>query len=88
MVLRQKYFIFIPLGFWGEIQKVNLKNTSTKSKNLNCFHTYEWCFMECRKTIWTNFQRNFSTGEVEIEDSVIYHKTELENEEIIMHFIL
>ena len=23
-----------------------------------------------------NFQRNFSTGEVEIEDSVIYHKTE------------
>ena len=24
----------------------------------------------------TNFQRNFSTGEVEIQDSVIYHKTE------------
>ena len=24
----------------------------------------------------TNFQRNFSTGEVEVEDSVIYHKTE------------
>jgi cellobiose phosphorylase len=24
----------------------------------------------------TNFQRNFSTGEVEIKDSVIYHKTE------------
>ena len=24
----------------------------------------------------TNFQRNFNTGEVEIEDSVIYHKTE------------
>lgn len=24
----------------------------------------------------TNFQRNFNTGEVEVEDSVIYHKTE------------
>ncbi|MBI9041623.1 glycosyl transferase [Lutibacter sp.] len=66
---------FIPLGFWGEIQKVNLKNTTSKVKTLKLYSFIEWALWNAEDDM-TNFQRNFSTGEVEIEDSVIYHKTE------------
>jgi cellobiose phosphorylase len=66
---------FIPLGFWGEIQKVSLKNTSSETKRLKLFSFIEWCLWNAEDDM-TNFQRNFSTGEVEIEDSTIYHKTE------------
>jgi cellobiose phosphorylase len=66
---------FIPLGFWGEIQKVNLKNTSQEIKKIKLFSFIEFALWNAEDDM-TNFQRNFSTGEVEIEDSVIYHKTE------------
>ena len=66
---------FIPLGFWGEIQKVSLKNTSSETKKIKLFSFIEWCLWNAEDDM-TNFQRNFSTGEVEVKDSVIYHKTE------------
>ncbi len=66
---------FIPLGFWGEIQKVSLTNNSTETKKLKLFSFIEWALWNAEDDM-TNFQRNFSTGEVEVEDSVIYHKTE------------
>ena len=66
---------FIPLGTWAEVQKVKLKNTSGAAKKLKLFSFIEWCLWNAEDDM-TNFQRNFSTGEVEIEDSVIYHKTE------------
>ncbi len=66
---------FIPLGFWGEIQKVSLRNDSSETKKLKLFSFIEWCLWNAEDDM-TNFQRNFNTGEVEIEDSVIYHKTE------------
>ncbi|HON52894.1 MAG TPA: glycosyl transferase, partial [Bacteroidales bacterium] len=66
---------FIPLGFWGEILKVSVKNTTSASKKIKLFSFIEWCLWNAEDDM-TNFQRNFSTGEVEIEDSVIYHKTE------------
>ncbi|MRX65054.1 GH36-type glycosyl hydrolase domain-containing protein [Maribacter luteus] len=66
---------FIPLGFWGELQKVSLKNTSSETKKLKLFSFVEWCLWNAEDDM-TNFQRNFSTGEVEIQDSTIYHKTE------------
>ena len=66
---------FIPLGFWGEIQKVTLKNTSSERKKIKLFSFIEWCLWNAEDDM-TNFQRNYNTGEVEIEDSVIYHKTE------------
>ncbi|MGB5437839.1 MAG: glycosyl hydrolase family 65 protein [Maribacter sp.] len=70
-----KILQFIPLGFWGEIQKVSLKNTTSETKKLKLFSFIEWCLWNAEDDM-TNFQRNFSTGEVEIEDSTIYHKTE------------
>ena len=66
---------FIPLGFWGEIQKVSLQNNSSEVKKLKLFSFIEWALWNAEDDM-TNFQRNFNTGEVEIEDSVIYHKTE------------
>jgi len=66
---------FIPLGFWGEIQKVSLKNNTSEVKKLKLFSFIEWALWNAEDDM-TNFQRNFNTGEVEIEDSVIYHKTE------------
>jgi len=66
---------FIPLGFWGEIQKLSLKNNSSEVKKLKLFSFIEWALWNAEDDM-TNFQRNFSTGEVEVEDSVLYHKTE------------
>ncbi|HRH78285.1 MAG TPA: glycosyl transferase, partial [Cellvibrionaceae bacterium] len=66
---------FIPLGTWAEIQKIKLTNTTSDVKKLKLFSFAEWCLWNAEDDM-TNFQRNFSTGEVEIQDSVIYHKTE------------
>ncbi|MCL2326993.1 MAG: glycosyl transferase [Bacteroidetes bacterium] len=66
---------FIPLGFWGEVLKVSLKNNDSNPKKLKLFSFVEWCLWNAEDDN-ANFQRNFSTGEVEIENSVIYHKTE------------
>lgn len=66
---------FIPLGFWGEIQKVSLTNKTSEVKKLKLFSFIEWALWNAEDDM-TNFQRNFNTGEVEIEDSVLYHKTE------------
>lgn len=66
---------FIPLGFHGEVQKVTIKNSSSEEKSIQLFSFLEWCLWNAEDDM-TNFQRNFSTGEVEVEDSVIYHKTE------------
>jgi cellobiose phosphorylase len=66
---------FIPLGTWAEVQKVTLTNTSKQAKKFKLFSLVEWCLWNAEDDM-ANFQRNFSTGEVEIQDSVIYHKTE------------
>ncbi|HOW31294.1 MAG TPA: glycosyl transferase [Bacteroidales bacterium] len=66
---------FVPLKTWAEVQKLTLKNTTDKEKKLKVFSFVEWALWNAA-TDMENFQRNFSTGEVEIEGSVIYHKTE------------
>ena len=76
---------FVPLKTWAEVQKVTLKNTSKEVKHLKLFSYTEWCLWNAA-TDGENFQRNLSTGEVEIESTVldassvksttIYHKTE------------
>ena len=66
---------FVPLKTWAEVQKLTLTNTTNKVKKLKLFSFQEWCLWNA-STDMENFQRNFSTGEVEIDGSVIYHKTE------------
>lgn len=66
---------FVPLHTWGEVQKLTLRNLDTKTKTIKLYSFAEWCLWNAA-TDMENFQRNFSTGEVEVDGSVIYHKTE------------
>lgn len=66
---------FVPMNFNGEVQKVVLKNTGKAAKSFKLFSLLEWCLWDAQDDS-TNFQRNFSTGEVEVDGSVIFHKTE------------
>ena len=66
---------FVPLKAHCEVQKLTLRNTSGEAKSLKLFSFVEWCLWNAA-TDMENFQRNFSTGEVEIDGSTIYHKTE------------
>ena len=66
---------FVPLGAHCEVQKLTLKNNANVPKSLKLFSFAEWCLWNAA-TDMENFQRNLSTGEVEIEGSTIYHKTE------------
>ena len=66
---------FVPLNFNGEIQRITLKNTSDKTKNIKLYSFVEWAFYNAIDDM-TNFQRNLSIGEVEVEENAIYHKTE------------
>lgn len=66
---------FVPLKTRAEIQKLTLRNTSDKIKKIKLFSFVEWCLWNAQ-TDMENFQRNLSLGEVEVENSVIYHKTE------------
>lgn len=66
---------FVPLKTWAEVQKLTLTNKSNEPKSVKLFSFIEWCLWNAA-TDMENFQRNFSTGEVEIDGSTIYHKTE------------
>ena len=66
---------FVPLHKNCEIQQIKLLNLGNSTKHLKVFSFQEWCLWNAA-TDMENFQRNFSTGEVEIEGSTIYHKTE------------
>ncbi|MGV8983359.1 GH36-type glycosyl hydrolase domain-containing protein [Clostridium sp.] len=67
--------MFVPLKYHGEVNRLKIKNTSSASKEITIFSFIEFCLWNAYDDM-TNFQRNFSTGEVEIDNSVIYHKTE------------
>ena len=66
---------FVPLEDNCEIHKIVLKNESDRDKDVDIFSFVEFCLWNANDDM-TNFQRNFSIGEVEVEGSVIYHKTE------------
>jgi len=65
----------VPLGSTCEVHRVRVKNTSKGAKKVSLFSFVEFCLWNAQDD-QTNFQRNFSTGEVEKEGSVLYHKTE------------
>jgi cellobiose phosphorylase len=58
-----------------EIWELTLINHHSQPINLSIFSSIEFCLWDAQDDA-ANFQRNFSTGEVEVEDGVIYHKTE------------
>ena len=73
--IRASVLFFVPLHTWAEVQKLTLTNTGDAPKKIKLYSFAEWCLWNAA-TDMENFQRNFSTGEVEVDGSVIYHKTE------------
>lgn len=73
--LRVKQLQFVPLGVTGEVHQLTVSNVSDAPKDVKLFSFVEFCLWNANDDM-TNFQRNLSTGEVEIKGSVIYHKTE------------
>jgi len=66
---------FVPLNTHAEVQKLTLSNHTAGLKKIKLFSFVEWAFWNA-VTDMENFQRNLSLGEVEIDGSTIYHKTE------------
>lgn len=66
---------FVPLDVNCEIHRLELTNHDENTKNINIISYLEWCLFDAYDDM-TNFQRNYSIGEVEVEESTIYHKTE------------
>lgn len=66
---------FVPVGETCEVGKLSLTNESNEIRNFSVFSYVEFCLWNAMDDM-TNFQRNFSTGEVEIHGSALYHKTE------------
>ena len=73
--LKATVTFFVPNNYKGEVQKVTLKNEGTTPKEFKFFSFLEWCLWNAEDDS-TNFQRNFNTGEVEVEGSTLFHKTE------------
>ena len=66
---------FVPRGVNALVTRLTLSNRSDAVKEVSVYSFVEFCLWNAQDDS-TNFQRNFSTGEVEIEGSAIYHKTE------------
>ena len=66
---------FVPVKDNCEITKVTLTNTTSAKKDITLFSYVEWCLWNADDDM-KNFQRNLSTGEVEVVGSTIFHKTE------------
>ena len=68
---------FVPMDDNCEVSKITLTNNKKSQAQITLFSYVEWCLWNADDDM-KNFQRNLSTGEVEVTDggSVIYHKTE------------
>jgi cellobiose phosphorylase len=75
--VRASQLMFVPPGETAEVHELRVKNTGSAPKRLQVFSFIEWCLWNAYDDM-TNYQRNFSTGEVEVEGggSTLYHKTE------------
>ena len=66
---------FVPPGENLEIWKTTVRNLGKTHKDLKLYSYVEFCLFEALNDM-TNYQRTYSIGEVEVEGSAIYHKTE------------
>ena len=73
--LKADVLFFVPIGHRCEVHRVKLTNTGAAKKTFQLYSFVEWCLWNA-STDMENFQRNLSTGEVEIDGNVLYHKTE------------
>jgi cellobiose phosphorylase len=66
---------FVPLGENLEIWELTLTNHRNKPADISIFSAIEFNLWDAMDDA-ANFQRNYSIGQVEVVDGVIYHKTE------------
>lgn len=65
----------VPLDETLELWRARLTNLRDRAARLTLFSAVEFCLWDAWDDA-TNFQRNLSTGEVEVENGVVFHKTE------------
>ena len=70
-----KQDMFVPRGDNCLLCRVEVTNTDDQVRRVDVFPYTEFCLWDAMDDS-SNFQRNFSTGEVEVAPGVIYHKTE------------
>jgi cellobiose phosphorylase len=66
---------FVPLGETLEIWRTRIANRRSTPARLSLFSAVEFCLWDAWDDA-TNFQRNLSVGEVEVDAGVIYHTSE------------
>jgi cellobiose phosphorylase len=66
---------FIVPGENVEVWRTKVTNRSAAPKSVKLYSLQEFCLFEALNDM-TNYQRTYSIGEVEVEGSAIYHKTE------------
>ena len=73
--IRAETLYFVPLGEDLEVWRIRVTNDREDAASISLFGSVEWCLWDANDDA-TNFQRNYSIGQVEVEDGVIYHKSE------------
>ncbi len=73
--LEASVLTFVPMDDNCEVSQIRFTNQSDAVKTFSLFSYVEWCLWNADDDS-RNFQRNLSTGEVEVLGSAIYHKTE------------
>ena len=73
--IRVRQEFAVPLNETCMLMRVSVFNETKERKQLQLFPYVEFCLWDAMDDA-SNFQRNFSTGEVEVVGSAIYHKTE------------
>ena len=67
--------LLVPQGDDCLLMRVTVRNDADAKKELRLFPYVEFCLWDAMDDA-SNFQRNYSTGEVEVCGAAIYHKTE------------
>jgi cellobiose phosphorylase len=73
--LEVEVLYFVPRGHNAEVHQVTVRNKTHRPRSFKLFSFVEFCLWNAHDD-GTNLQRNLSTGEVEVDGSTIYHKTE------------
>ena len=73
--IRAETLYLIPPGETLEVWRTRVTNDRPEPAHLSLYGAVEFCLWDAQDDA-TNFQRNLSTGEVLVEDGVVYHTTE------------
>jgi cellobiose phosphorylase len=73
--VRAETLYFVPLGEDLEVWRLAVTNERDAPVSLSLFSSVEFCLWDAQDDA-TNFQRNLSVGQVEVEDGVVFHTSE------------